>query len=656
MRAVCGTIFAAAAAFGAAVAAEVPKNGKSETRGVLCLTFDDSHFDDWEAVIPLFEKYNARATFFARGELPPRHIAGMRRLSEAGHSIGLHGRLHVRAPVYLGEHGTDTWLRDEILPQIDICRSAGLPTRNFAYPCNARTDETDGILQGQGFARLRSGLYARPGDAGELDGAFFAGEAGECLEMRALGLGKSYGRGAAELLALLPRVAESNLVLSTFSHRICDNPPDNGISPQTLEKILSGAAALGIAVVGFDDLPAAKPTPFSMTFKATACLGEISTPKGRERVFAKLRALGVSAVWLEGFRLGQSVPEELLREERDAFRAAGFDVRGCIHPTMLNRYTEEQKKTLSRVRIVKPCFNDPDAMNRMRDEFLKLARLFDEVIIDDSFNTFCGDECPRCKAAREAEGWKDADAYYCSLVERIGRDFVVKPTREVNPKFRMFFKFPDWYFMWKKRGMDAQRIVEIFGDCWIGNETRDWHPEPLQACWYVQRANRIFGERCGGTWFDPLDSEPEKFVEQARYALLGGARELLFHAWDYLFAEDPGQVPFGQDMSRGRVGGLAFEREAKGLHELAAILAGAEQGPVDMFAGVSRHEFSRGGRLMIAWQNTTGKETVVHMPHGSRLALALPDASAVTAGSGGELLISPHGFALSIRGGHPCVE
>ena len=155
MRTLCGTILAATFAFGAAVAAEVPKNGKSETRGVLCLTFDDSHFDDWEAVIPLFEKYNARATFFARGELPPRHIAGMRRLSEAGHSIGLHGRLHVRAPVYLGEHGTDTWLRDEILPQIDICRSAGLPTRNFAYPYNARTDETDGILRVHGFARLR---------------------------------------------------------------------------------------------------------------------------------------------------------------------------------------------------------------------------------------------------------------------------------------------------------------------------------------------------------------------------------------------------------------------------------------------------------------------------------------------------------------------
>ena len=211
----------------------------ANARGILCLTFDDSHFDDWEAVLPLFEKYNARATFFARGDLPPRHVAGMRRLSEAGHSIGLHGRLHVRAPVYVGERGADVWLCDEVLPQVEICRSAGLPLGNFAYPYNARTEETDCLLQRQGFARLRSGVYARPGDAGELDGAFPAAEAGERLEMRALGLGKSYGRGAAELLSLLPRVAESNLVLSTFSHRICDNPPDNGISPQTLEEIIA---------------------------------------------------------------------------------------------------------------------------------------------------------------------------------------------------------------------------------------------------------------------------------------------------------------------------------------------------------------------------------------------------------------------------------
>ena len=67
MRILCGTILAA-------VALAAPS---ANARGILCLTFDDSHFDDWEAVMPLFEKYNARATFFARGELTPRCVAGM---------------------------------------------------------------------------------------------------------------------------------------------------------------------------------------------------------------------------------------------------------------------------------------------------------------------------------------------------------------------------------------------------------------------------------------------------------------------------------------------------------------------------------------------------------------------------------------------------
>ena len=52
MRLRCGTILAAVALAAAS----------ANARGILCLTFDDSHFDDWEAVLPLFEKYNARAT------------------------------------------------------------------------------------------------------------------------------------------------------------------------------------------------------------------------------------------------------------------------------------------------------------------------------------------------------------------------------------------------------------------------------------------------------------------------------------------------------------------------------------------------------------------------------------------------------------------
>ena len=52
--------------------------------------------------------------------------------------------------------------------------------------------------------------------------------------------------------------------------------------------------------------------------------------------------------------------------------------------------------------------------------------------------------------------------------------------------------------------------------------------------------------RCGGGWYDALDCRPEKFIEQARYTILGGMKESLVHCYDYLLADDPGRTPFGE--------------------------------------------------------------------------------------------------------------
>ena len=41
----------------------------SGTNGVLCLTFDDRHFDSWTNAIPMFRKYNAKVTFYPHGNL-----------------------------------------------------------------------------------------------------------------------------------------------------------------------------------------------------------------------------------------------------------------------------------------------------------------------------------------------------------------------------------------------------------------------------------------------------------------------------------------------------------------------------------------------------------------------------------------------------------
>ncbi len=72
-------------------------NGNGPRGGALCLTFDDRNFDGWERNLPLFARYGAHATFFICGPIDARAEACMRRLSAAGHSIGLHGLNHLRA-------------------------------------------------------------------------------------------------------------------------------------------------------------------------------------------------------------------------------------------------------------------------------------------------------------------------------------------------------------------------------------------------------------------------------------------------------------------------------------------------------------------------------------------------------------------------------
>ena len=114
--------------------------------GKLFLCFDDRNFNGWESSIPLFTKYKAHATFFISGPIDDRAITCMRRLKDAGHSLGLHGLKHRRAPEALRELGPERYLSEEVLPQIAAARNAGFNIRNWAYPYSTRTAATDTAL------------------------------------------------------------------------------------------------------------------------------------------------------------------------------------------------------------------------------------------------------------------------------------------------------------------------------------------------------------------------------------------------------------------------------------------------------------------------------------------------------------------------------
>lgn len=225
--------------------------------GILCLTFDDSHFDRWLEAAPLFEQYDARGTFFCSGEVTPHIAACMKKLVSLGHSVGLHTLHHADAPEYFASNGADAYVRSEIMPQLDVCRANGLDVKNFAYPNNKRTEETDAALSPL-FRRFRAGAGPRPADVEPACFEPYFHPVSSLPSMRVMGgagIGEYYHTTRGGLEAVLRRAARRNEVVTFFSHDIAPGAGHIHMPVETLEFMLRLAASLNMAVRGFDSLP-----------------------------------------------------------------------------------------------------------------------------------------------------------------------------------------------------------------------------------------------------------------------------------------------------------------------------------------------------------------------------------------------------------------
>ena len=348
---------------------------------------------------------------------------------------------------------------------------------------------------------------------------------------------------------------------------------------------------------------------FSMSFKVTLLNGELANPEVREKAFVWLRKLHIGKVYLESYRHNEYVPTERLIEHRDAFRKAGFEVCGLITYTMLNDPEKEGGE-----RSYVNCWADPKARARTKAEAERAAGIFDTILLDDFMFTNC--TCPRCTTLKERGKFADWGAYRRRLITNVLTKLIREPARAVNPKVEVIVKYPCWYKDWMEKGYDPAAQSALVDGCWIGTETRNTNPDALQACWINDFIQKLSKGRCRGAWYDPLDCTPQKFIEQARYTILGGARESIIHCWDYLKAENPGPVPFGESAKGGHECCAALEKEMDRLVELAERLSGAERGPYWMDAnGVSTHYFYNHGMTTIVTVNTkTGKMDALVQP------------------------------------------
>ena len=238
-----------------------------ESKGILLLSFDDRNFAGWESALPLFARTNAHATFFVCGQWDEEAVSAMRRLSAAGHSVGLHGLAHANADKMIAETSPEEYYRQEVLPQVEAARRAGIPFTSFAYPNCRRTEEADQLLFSHGFSFVRGGLGLTPFDP---EGrrvaewkplvsiprtAFPVAELPSHRLLNTLLVGEAYNTQIDDLLNCIRRIAERNEVLVITSHDIAPDAHFINMKLAWLEAMLTTAAELGVAVLGYDELP-----------------------------------------------------------------------------------------------------------------------------------------------------------------------------------------------------------------------------------------------------------------------------------------------------------------------------------------------------------------------------------------------------------------
>ena len=101
-------------------------SGTQETNSGILLSFDDYFPEQWEEHFDLFDKYNARVTFFVNGNSVTQFMLDAQK---RGHEIGYHTISHPSLPALTREQ-----FLEETISRIEVFSEHGINLTSFAYP------------------------------------------------------------------------------------------------------------------------------------------------------------------------------------------------------------------------------------------------------------------------------------------------------------------------------------------------------------------------------------------------------------------------------------------------------------------------------------------------------------------------------------------
>lgn len=278
-----------------------------------------------------------------------------------------------------------------------------------------------------------------------------------------------------------------------------------------------------------------------------------SDPTALEKAPERLKALGISKVYLEFFRQ-TPVSNDDLKKVSDALGQQGFETAAGIATLPGENHGVREDAKLG-------WFNWQ--AQKTRDDVAKVmstaAPLFSEIIVDDFFCT--GDMSPESVAAKGELPWSD---YRRALMVQAAQQSVIVPAKSANPSATLIMKFPQWYDRFHEFGYDVPAESAMFDRVWVGTETRGpdtvryGFTQPYQGFVNLRWISSIAGPKTAGAWFDHGDCDANDFIDQAYQSVLAGAREIMIFAYS--------------DIESGHPGHELLKKEQDNLTKLSAVV------------------------------------------------------------------------------------
>jgi len=127
---------------GGLLAAE-PYRWPQGKRAAVSLTFDDARLSQIDTGLALFEKLQARATFYVSPGAMQKRLDGWKRMVALGHEIGNHSMTHPCTANYKFSTPLEGLSRAQMEAELDdatavIKRELGVTPVSFAYPCGQK--------------------------------------------------------------------------------------------------------------------------------------------------------------------------------------------------------------------------------------------------------------------------------------------------------------------------------------------------------------------------------------------------------------------------------------------------------------------------------------------------------------------------------------